>query len=346
MIRRLPAAATALALVLCSCWLPPYDTALNESEALIRKLGAPARSFSVFMRTYDASGGYYLPPRDPSSFTSGFWIVRENGELQVRCVVQDSSTGTYGAGQNGYWSQPDRYGNSSILMPSAADAATLIVYAADSAGFVRLVRNSYGGVSTSGNFVAADPVGAGCAPLSSLSDCYSSVSWTLGVLSVSNNIVGSSETFTNANVVVPSYSASAPSSPAFAALTSASNLFLSAALADGTIGTFVWKAGAFASAPTRLSFITKKIDSVLSDGCLLARTSDGFVVYNPDTKTSFTVMSGTLRFVYERYDAASAAWVCVFTRATAVVSGRSDQKYEYRIEIYELPTVNLSKLAG
>jgi len=325
--------------------MPPYDEALKDSELVVRKLGSPARSFSAYLRGYETRVGYYLPPRDPAFFREGFWIARENGELRVRCVVLDTVSLTYGFAQNSQWSSPERYGDSVIVLPAAANSSVLFVVATELGGINPLTRDSYGNLSFGTNYAVPNQVGVGVSPLSALVDRFCAASVPAGVFSLTHSNAGSSAAFSGPLWITPGYSASAPASPAFAALSLGSNLYLSATLADGSLATFKWGAGAWASEPTRLDFIDKKVNGILSDDRLFANGEDALSVYDSAAKTSFTITTGKLRFLYERYDSTSAAWVCVFSRTTVVSNSKSDEKSEHRIEIYEIPTANLSKIA-
>lgn len=345
-VRFRAAAGCAFILAFCvSCWLPPFDEDVNNAELVVRKLGAPARSFSAYMKSYESSSGYYLPPRDPAAFREGVWVVSEDGELRFRGIFQDTATLVYRATQYNSWSCPDRYGENTVVMPAAAANSVFYVCSTDSSGFTQLQRDASGSLYSMASYPLPGQVGAGVFPSAVLADRYCAVVASAGVLSVVYEQAGSTETFTGSNIITPGYSASLPASPAFAALSSGSNLYLSATLADGSVSTFKWLGGAWAGEPTRLDFVDRQVNGVFSDGRLFARDEDSLTVYDPSDTTSFTITSGKLRFLYERYDSASALWLCVFSRTTSVASNQSDTEIEHRIEIYEIPTADLKSLA-
>jgi len=112
-------------------------------------------------------------------------------------------------------------------------------------------------------------------------------------------------------------------------------------MANGKIETYVWFN--ILIAPTLLLPINRQLTGILSDGRLLADTGDRLYVYSADGTDSFMIPTGLLRFVHERTD--GTVWYSVFTRTVMIPGGKSDDGSEYLIEIYEIPTADLSDLA-
>ena len=152
--------ALAVLAGLPACWMPPYDQALSESERLVAELGDPVFTISATLREYDAEGGFYLPPRDPLRYDSGFWIKRFDGSARIRSVAYDAFSGEY---RFVGWDAGDRdaYGRQAVLSAAAADPNYLIVKANDTSGLVRLWRDAAGNLTPSGDFASPDQIGAG-----------------------------------------------------------------------------------------------------------------------------------------------------------------------------------------
>jgi hypothetical protein len=138
------------------------------------------------------------------------------------------------------------------------------------------------------------------------------------------------------------YSVPVPAAPGFFAQSPANGgFYLSAKEANGAFATYFWSnTGA---EPIRLP-VNVQITGMLSDGRLLADSSSSVTVYSPMGEYLFTINTGALHFVHERYDLVNACWVSVFTRTVEIPQQNTDNN-QYRIEIYEIKTRDLQNLA-
>jgi hypothetical protein len=84
------------------------------------------------------------------------------------------------------------------------------------------------------------------------------------------------------------------------------------------------------------------LTGILSDGRLLADTGDYLYVYEADGSGEFSIPTGALRFVHERFD--GTKYISVFTRTVEIPLKDSDDS-EFLIQIWQIDTPDLKDLA-
>lgn len=340
------------ALLLSACWQPGYDPDLIEAERFADLLGKPRDTFHVSTEGDSTEEGVYLPPRDPDYYRLGFGIVRFDGAVGIVGIVYGSD-GKLRTPYGGY-GQFDVFAQSAYFVPTAVDPASLVVWTNPNEQVARLTKTGYGGMEPTGSFpaygAAGGPyVGGGTVVVSELLDRFHLASTAGGVLTVVSVELSGAEAFPAAQavsaVLPPDELVFSEEAPAFAALSAdGSDLYLSAALGDGTAATYVWRDYLFAAAPVRLDGIDRKVTGMLSDGRLYASRGDGMRIYDPESAKSFDLSYGSIFFAGERWDAETGRWLSRFTRATTVWED-SGEGNTFRVEIWEYPTEKLSRLA-
>lgn len=335
------------ALLLASCWHPAYDPDLVASAQFADRLGKPVDVFSLSIQGDSSGSGYYLPPRDPASYRLGFGIGREEGSVGVLGVMIAPDGSLY-APSWGYGAY-DRFGRSAYFVPTAGDPSSLVVWTNPSEGVVRLTKSSYGGLERTGQLSGVGYVGGGTVAASETADRFCLASASGGTLSVSYIDLSGAEAFpapVSISAVLPSDAlVFSEESPAFVALSAdGADLYLSGKLADGSAATYVWRDYAFAAAPVRLEGIGRRITGMLPDGRLYAANGAGMRIYEGDGAGRFDLSFKRILYAGERWDAAGGRWLSRFTRATTA-SVDSGEGREYRVEIWEYPTAELSGLA-
>jgi hypothetical protein len=311
-------------------------------------MGPPVWTATVNLGS-DASGGYYLPGRDPAYYSDGFWIKKDSTSIRA---------GRYSTTSPAVFSftfaASNEFGESAVILsplfPANSTTEKILVGAnGDPASGIACVSGSFSPVYDSS--VITEPVaGFGSSPYNQTLDYLALLIWptTSSYPSVAcNTIDGTSglpltATFIALNHAPPPR----PTGNVFSAYYKNSN-YLYASWPEGKINvTYRWAFDGVSSpttAPVHLYLINRKLTGILSDGRLLADTGDGLYVYSPDGVTSFYIPTGSLHFVHERTDGTS--WYSVFTRTIQIpdqTSGNSD----YRIEIYEVKTADLQNLSN
>jgi len=120
--------------------------------------------------------------------------------------------------------------------------------------------------------------------------------------------------------------------------------YLSCSMADGTKAIYRWDYATewWNINPLRYPAAYGPLIAALSDGRLLAYDGAITTVLSVDMDKLFSFPSGTLRFAHERFNGVEN--ICVFSRCTFVES--KDEKGNLRIEIFEIPTAQLSRLGS
>lgn len=339
-------ALSLFALLFGSCWMPPYDASLSDAERFARKLGEAVFSFSLSIKSYE-SDGYYLPPRDPSYYDSGFWVKRQDGSLYVRGVFYDSYFFSYSLA--GGWGDYDRLNPIPVLNAAAGAPSILVFLANPMKGFVTAQRDSAGNLWPAYTGLYPLPTGAGFVPLSESKDAYYLPSWEAPPsIAVSRYEVVSGSTVGAPIDYSLAYSSANPSltGPSFCAIDPVSGyLYLSSALEDGGAATFRWPAGGHSADPERVWSVDRLLTGMLADGRLYSQDDTDLVLYAPVDGSSRTLRLGSFRFVHERFDSTENRWLSVFTRATARSFSREDDAQRYLVEVFEYPSSSLSELA-
>lgn len=332
-----------LILSLSSCWHPPFNADLSASEFTVSKLGSPVWAVTVHLYS-EASGGYYLPYRDPSQYYSGAWVWKSPTQIRFGYLqITGPNMYTFNSPSLGF---PNEMGNAvQIRTPMGTNTSNYVFFGSSGgAGIGQYVLSSsviapYWSPST------LPAVGMGMVPdtATTTDDLFYMAYFNIGQL----NFVSSQ--ITNISTLPPAfssgffvYSVPVPAAPGFFAQSPANGgFYLSAKEANGAFATYFWSnTGA---EPIRLP-VNVQITGMLSDGRLLADSSSSVTVYSPMGEYLFTINTGALHFVHERYDSVNLCWISVFTRTVEIPQQNTDNN-QYRIEIYEIKTRDLQNLA-
>jgi hypothetical protein len=344
-----PAAASLGALFLLSCWQPVFEADISSSESMVKKFGDPVWSAAVSLaKTFD--GGYFVPPRDTKKYGEGFWINRRVGsELRIGSVEIINSL-VFNPNP-GMFDLKDEAFPGGVVRSAGAASKILYVGMDRMYGIVRADRQSVWNRWTINGLA-----GVGIAPDARVDrDVLSMLGWPIG----SDAMYLSKQAVSGLEAAYPPDPAPAPvsiaktppqrfSGMAYAGVNPAdSSLIVSGTLADGTVRTYRWPAPFDTTVPTELSGIPYQVTGMLSDGSLLADMGSLLYVYTKDGVFSQAIKTGPLRFAHERLsdpnNPASPA-VAVFVRTLRIGVGRND-KIDYRIEIFEIPTKDLKRLS-
>lgn len=345
------ASISSIAFLFFSCWLPPFDQALSDSQLLVEKMGDPVHVSFAYMHPYEAEYGYYLVPRDPTLYGDGFWVQSRNGAVYIRAAKQDPLTGdryfmSYG------WGDYDRLGPAALYAAAVNDPNTLICFTNDHAGLVRLSRGPGGELfrydSVSEGLTGL--FGAGSVPGGTGPDWFFLIGAEPAVFQLYSAGIGGTEAVSPSaplSLALPALDPfTVPAAPAFVAIESSSgDVYLSVELTDGTTRTFIWRYGQYALPPIEADFIDRRISGVLSDGRLFSRGRTGLRVYDVSTEKSFSLRLGSLRFVHERYEPLDGKWRCVFTRAALPQNDSRDEYSRIRFEVFEVLTEELAEIS-
>lgn len=351
------AALAAAALALASCWHPAFDPEISGSEAVIRKLGAPTLQFSKDgVKGWEMERAWFLPiaANLPSLLydTNGLLIRPDNNVLRINAVRfevatnladVDLSTGTeyFNAFGDLYTLYASPSGDRQALISSEVIKITHL------SSFNPFTDTKYDPPSIHGTF--------GYGMVRGDSPAHEAVIAWLGYL--------------DAGATVPGYYRSAPPSnwssgapvlappqnipfndhgfvdrtkPGKAFGTSTSYLYLSCSLLDGSKAIFRWNMPPSLQ-PVRFPEIYGPLIGALSDGRLLAEKDGLLTVLDKDLRRLFSFPAGRLRFVHERWD--GTRMISVFTR-TVFVETDEDEIGRLKIEVYEIPSLELYKLAN
>ncbi len=326
-----------------SCWHPPFNADISASEFTVSKLGDPVWAVSINLSS-EASGGYYLPYRDPSEYYHGAWVWKSSSQIRFGYLTITGPTAyTFSTSYNSF---PNEMGNAAqIRTPMGANTAYNYVFFGSSGnnGIVQYLLST-----TMPAYWSPTPppaVGMGMVPdtTTNTNDWFYIAFFSEGILNYSYQQINSGSTFPpSPSGGAFTHSVPVPVAPGFFAQSPANGgFYLSAKMASGAYETFYWSS--IAAVPVRLP-VTVQITGMLSDGRLLADSSSSLSVYSPTGDYLFTINTGALRLVHERFDSVNTCWISVFSRTVAIPQQNSDND-QYLIQIYEIKTQNLRDLA-
>jgi len=334
----------AAAFALASCWQPPFDPALSASEYTAAKLGNPVWSKTVSIWSDEMEGAYYLPPKNIVDYGNGFFIKVQNSVLSARQVYIDVNGNA-------------TIGNNQFNDVTTFDSITLVM-AASNPGFVYLAGNAasglhrFDGVSTFSE-THTDVIGYGSVPDQAGDDHLSILQWDFVTVDMymGEFLVDGLEIYppaltdplplTVANTLPYEAAGLCFVARNYAPNAYQSALYVSGPMKYGDTETFVWMDPMTTSMPVKLP-ISRQLTGILSDGRLLADTGDYLYVYEADGSGEFSIPTGALRFVHERYD--GTKYISVFTRTVEIPQQDSDES-EFLIQIWEIDTADLKDLA-
>ncbi len=342
-VRTLFLCLTAAA-ALQSCWLPPFDPELSASQYTIGLLGDPVWSARIRLEN-QGEGGWYLPPKDPSQYGQGVWVREESERIflwALRTFEWDYTQLDH------LYDSPNTLGRARLLsMPAGFNGNYYVFVAAQGEGMRKVGGSGFNALWDMGGFALT---AVGSAPAGPGADRYFMARWDTAVndLIISHSLMDSisampppapaNDTLFN---TPPRYSAAA-----FFSVSPANAWYYLSGPTSAGIESYIWKAAT--DMPVRLP-IDRQLTGVLSDGRLLADGGDELYVYGPEGASLFSIRTGPLRFVHERYhidplEPANNRWLSVFTRTVRIPKDKDDSS-EYLIEVFEMPTESLKKLA-
>lgn len=355
---RLGLAALALAsLALASCWHPAFDPDVSGSEAVIRKLGAPVLQFSEDgVRGWEMENAWFLPvaadlstlPYDPN----GLLIRPVFSSLRISSVRFEASTNTGDVDYSTSEELFNAFGNQYTFY-IAPDSSRTALVASDFnrityfSGFNPLSYTHHDPPSIYGTF------GFGMVR-SSNPPAEAVIAW-IGYIDVANTVPGFYISLPGSHWVSGAPSFPAPtniifgdhglvdtSKPGKAFLSGTTLLYLSCAMRDGSRAIYRWT-NPSTQQPVRFSEVYGPLVAGLSDGRLLAEKDGILTVLDPDLRCLFSFPAGKLRFVHERWD--GSRMISVFTRTLYVRTSKNDNIGRLKVEVYEIPTADLHRLA-
>jgi hypothetical protein len=328
------AALAAAALALASCWHPAFDPAISGSEAVIRKLGAP-----VFFFTSEEANGYKIEdawflPNAGNPVTTGVLFRRDAFRIwAVSGTSYAEAVNVFGDHYTAYAS-PELFSISAFLASEPTTGRSISpmnafpsflptapyppnISATFGIGFTRVpllhqARSTWIGYDTS--FI---PV-------------YGTSLWDAGL---------SPPFGATLPLAFPDHTRVNQPGTAFQTL---GYVYLSCGLADGSRAIFRWVNPPSALPPVRYPEVHGPLVGALSDDRLLAEEDGILSVLNQNLERIFSFPAGKLRFVHERWD--GIQMISVFSRTIFVGTGDEDNG-RLKIEVYEIPTADLYKLA-
>lgn len=352
---RLGLAALALAsLALASCWHPAFDPDVSGSEAVIRKLGAPTLRFTALdVEGWEMEDAWFVPVAAdlaPLSGTYGLLVRPEVSRIRLHPVTFDTALGqgslNLSSGTEVTNIYGDRYavylapnGNTDVavianlgdeshkswISPFAGFTSNDIVYPASVKTFgVGFVHDDIDPNQATSVWIGIDLA---------FQPSYSSPGSWMG---------GGVPGFGGSNVMMfEDYQK--VSRPGVALYTDATGyLYLSCGLSDGSRAIYRWT-NPSTQQPTRYPEVYGPLAAALSDGRLLAEKDGIVTVLNPNLERLFSFPAGKLRFVHERWD--GSRMISVFTRTLYVRTSQNDDIGRLKVEVYEIPTADLHRLA-
>lgn len=351
--RRVRVALGILALAaisLVSCWHPAFDPGISGSEAVIRKLGAPTLQFSAEdVEGWEMEDAWFVPVAAdlaPLIGTNGLLARLEPDRIRFYPVWFNTSL------SQGW---PDMM-NGSELWNVYGDRATIVMAPNGTAASV-LIANPLN-QSYINPLTPPTPVAVNFPP--SLYTFGSGYVHDAGINQATFTWIG-----LNA-VLQPLYSppgswmgGAAPgyggsnflqfddypyvSVPGLALYPAGTGyLYLSCGLSDGSRAIYRWTNPA-TQQPSRFPEVYGPLVGALSDGRLLAKKDEILSVLDPGLKREFSFTAGKLKFVHERWD--GTIMRTVFTRTVFVRTSHDDDRGRLDVEVYEIPTADLHKLA-
>lgn len=126
-----------------------------------------------------------------------------------------------------------------------------------------------------------------------------------------------------------------------------SSWYVSVTQENGAIRTFRWT-DTLSTLPMELTAIKAPLVAVLNAApggtpTLLSSNGMSMTAYDENGTELYSFPAGSLRFVHERWDTATGAWMAVFCRTIFIRSEKNDNG-TLRAEVFEIPVENLSTL--
>ncbi len=349
------AALAAAALALVSCWHPAFDPEISGSEAVIRKLGAPILWFTMEGVRADENDELLFLPNAVNPPTLGL-LLRLNSQRVVVSALEFNSithTGLYSSNSRDY---PRGLGGQITVLPSPSGLGPDAFLATNIQEGI-YVHSMASPLDTSSanleiiNFPslpgAAWPptfgIGAVAKPLDTMIR-FSWIGYESGaVLRFYRDLWNGG----SAPGLGPVTDIELPDKdlidiPGKVLELESGHIFLSCGLIDGSRAIYRWN-GPSDPFPVRFSEVYGPIVAALSDSRLIAEKDGILTVLDRDLKSLFSFPSGKLSFIYERWD--GTRMISVFTRAVYVRTERGDDIGRLKVEVYEIPTADLHKLA-
>ena len=345
------AAVLAASAFLASCWHPAFDPEISGSEAVIRKLGAPVLRFTAEgVQGWEMEDAWFVPVAADLSTLSGWFglLVRPVDNLvRFNPVWFDAAASQGNPDMFNSNEFLNRFGTEySVLMaPNGTTRAFAIGHPEEGRSISPLspptttVVNYPASVATLGVGFSNDP-GAGMTSTFTwigidpafLPRYMPPVVWT----GLGDPVFGAP-----APLQFPDYLLVASRGKAFFPAATGS-LYLSCGLSDGSRAIYRWTNPSTQN-PIRYPEVYGPLVGALSDGRLLAEKDGILTVLDPNLKRLFFFPAGKLRFVHERWD--GVEMLSVFTRTIYVRTESGDDVGRLDVEVYEIPTADLSKLA-
>lgn len=331
--------------VLSSCWLPLFDPEVSASEVLARRLGDPVASATFEdIYQYNARDSWFVPARTDLSAADPVrgLLVRVNRDNLVTSIlsVSDTLSDTISAQEYG-----NLFGDRPCLL-AVPNATAYVLGIHQNASSI--LYDLSAGTSSSDTLSSGIEklVGAGIVLSATasgrISICYVNSS-ALYYETMSSYSAGNPPGFSGAGTSLPFSAASSLKAPG-SFFDNGTYLYLSCSLVGGTQAIYRWNLATLAS-PVRYPAAYGPLTAALSDGRLLAWNGQTTTLLSADMDRICSFPSGTLRFVHERYDSTLLENVCVFTRAV-FVRNKDDDSGDLKIEVFEIPTSDLSSLGA
>jgi len=354
-LHRVRTAALALAAIsLVSCWHPAFDPEISGSEAVIRKLGAPTLQFSAEdVEGWEMEDAWFVPVAAnlaPLIGTNGLLARLEPDRIRFHPVWFDTSL------SQGW---PDMM-NGSELWNVYGNRATIVMAPNGTANAVLIanpLNQSYINPLTSPTTVAVNfppsmyTFGSGYVHDAGINQA--TFTW-IGLNAILQPLYsppgswmgGAAPGYGGSNLLqfddYPYVSRPGVALFVVSLTYPAGCLYLSCGLSDGSRAIYRWTNPAVQQ-PSRFPEVYGPLVGALSDGRLLAKKDETLSVLDPDLQREFSFPSGKLKFVHERWD--GTAMISVFTRTVFVRTSRNDDRGRLDVEVYEIPTADLHKLA-
>lgn len=327
------AVLAAVAIALSSCWHPAFDPAISGSEAVIRKLGAPIFESSTNIENgYEMENAWFLPTAS-NPITAGLLLVRAPFRLYVISGIDRRDVVNVFGDLYTAYAATDTSPEALILSEPTQGQWFDAMNPLDPSptAFPYACISTFGiGLSYDSVLHQAQCLWIGYNSSSVLS--YEVTQWTGGgepVFGASINLIFSDNSFV-----------STPGRAYY--LQNTGYYYLSCGLSDGSRVIYRWL-NPSTQEPVRFPEVHGPLVGALSDGRLLAKEGEILSVLDPGLKREFSFPAGKLRFVHERYD--GSQMIAVFTRTVFVRTSRDDDSGRLDVEVYEIPTADLHKLA-
>jgi len=350
---------------LASCYLPPFDEKLAESEQFAAGLSHVARLGPVYIDEWMYDGGYFLPSRefDASASPDGFWVRQAGTDLIAAYMkgseIESSNHTTSNALADGFVAFPLTAEEVANFDTSQPQRGLLVIFGSDAQSSMPALATDSGlglNIPFFPFFVSPTPsgsiVGASyCIESQSLdraSFLYQS-SDSSPVFSGGSLPASSSTPWLASSLLLSVNSDSSGTLPAleagafFSYCAYDDRYFVSGYRKDNSSLCSAYWQGNLASTPVTLSGIAVRISAILSTHRLLAVGDGVMYLYDLDgtSLTSFT--TGNMHFAYEYYDSSEADWYCYFTRTVRMKDNNSGA---VTVDVYRCRTADLDSLGN